>query len=156
MNIKFKKFLLLFVILIVSIGAIVFCGSSCFESWYISISDIVKSLEKWGVELPEDCELLFYESDVAFTDGEYYYIVGFEEEPAELIKDFSYKRNESDEEYLDKITRRILSEEQEADYLPDWEANHCYSGELKNEHNDRLYMLYYPKNTELFIVIIDY
>lgn len=153
MKIRIRKFLLLFIILIVSIGAIVFCGSSCYDLLYFTITDVAYLLTKWNVELPDDSKLILYKEHAGFTgDGERFCIVGFEEEPAELLKDFSYKLNKSDQEYLDYIIGRLTNNDEQVDYSPDWEANYLYSGKLENGGDD-LYMWYYPENLELYIVM---
>lgn len=120
-----------------------------------TIEDVADHLDYWDIELPDDCKLLCATSDIGFpNDGERYYMIGFENEPSEIITDFSDKCDDFVEnrffgslEYL--VSKKGIAEEFIADSTEDyvWKYN-------ESSDHDLIFFLYFP--TEKIYVFCKY
>ena len=135
---------------------ILFILSGCFS--ICTIEDAAQRLaDKFEIQLPEDAKLLYCLHCSDWTDGEDFYVISFEETPAELIEYFSYQSDDSIMDSFNAILAHMSEEEKKeipTEYYPDSETEYCWK-EVKNSYG-WLYLFYYPESLELYVMLFYY
>ena len=129
--------------------------SGCY-TYIPTIEEVAQQFsDDWEIQLPEDAKLLYYLHCSDWTEGEYYYVIGFEETPIELIEDFSYGSDNSIIGVFNELLPHMSEEEKTeipTEYIPDGEAEYCCKS-IRNSHDDSLYLLYNPECLTLYVLL---
>lgn len=164
-RVKPKIIILIAAIFIMTLCPMIFMGTSCNDmakymlyGYQITLEDVSEELlEDWDVELPENSELIYAIENRGFTgDGERYYIIQFEEEPTELISDFTFGPDNDFESTVENdlgLLERGAEQEIPTEYIPDWETDYLWKHIKDDAKLNYLYLLYYPESIKIIVLI---
>lgn len=153
MYLKFKN---LFLLCVAALTSVILMGSSCF--FVNRFEYLTETLEEdWEEQLPDSATLKYRLTNRGgMSDGEEYYVLSLGDDAEDFLKDFSSERDEAFEKSVNQEIEWLIKgagRELPTEYVLDWEAEYFWKEKTNSYLRHYLYFIYFPQNSELYIVI---